>query len=603
MTLAVLLVSVLLLLSAVCSIDVPIPEDPEEHALQRLPLPEQQQQTSTTPEQRREQVKEYLTSLDDIVDSLIDQLIVLANLSSTTTTHKHGNTLLSSAIETANSSTAQKMRVEVDQMVERILKQLHESESAAKEAKSSQEHLQEKVDLLEKSLDDDLPGNKVDYDSGDIQTVNGTLSADLDVKEIIAKDDPALMHEDIQFLSDLVYVIISASVFGALAVAMRVPMVVGFILGGMVIGPSGFSLIVQMKRIDTLAEIGASLILFVQGLEFDTSEMQKFRTLSMCNFAFQILIAGFGFTLAASWFLDSSFQFGEGFIIVISSALCSSTVAVNLANDYNLTHGSFFAVLGAMLLGQDLMMGLFLCLPEALRQGLFGLFIVLRQLIYAVVLVSGFIYLSSRIVPKTARFFLKTDIPQLFLLSTLSICLSAALLTSHLGLSAEFGSFFAGVALTRTTLCKESLNRIESTKSLFSVLLFSSIGMLISPSFVYHNITTIGILFCVIFLIKFLTSFTLLRVFKNNFAVCVLVALSVSQIAEFSMLIAGKAYVFGLMERQTYLIFLTVAVTTLFFNPLIFKLAMTMSVLKQHSAGRVISISGSAALKTVHSLE
>jgi CPA2 family monovalent cation:H+ antiporter-2 len=368
----------------------------------------------------------------------------------------------------------------------------------------------------------------------------------------------------------------------------------------MMVGPSGLGLVVQMKRIDTLAEIGASLILFVQGLEFDSSVVQRFKSLSMWNFFTQICVNGVMFTLISYTLLGHDFKIGETLLLVVSSGLCSSTVAVNLATDYNLHHGNFFSILGAMLVGQDLMMGLFLCLPEALSQGFLGLFVVVRQLLYAVVLVSGFIYISARIVPITAKFFLKAEVPQLFLLSTLSACLAGAFVTSSLGLSAEFGALFSGVALTRTSMYKESLSRIESTKNLFSVLLFSSIGMLISPSFIYHNARIIGLLFASIFTIKFVTSFMLLRTFSQNFVTSTLVALSVSQIAEFSMLLAGKGYVMGLIERSNYLIFLTVAVTTLFFNPLIFKLAMSFACLKTQSVGRMITLSNSNQLPNRH---
>eukprot|EP00475_Leptophrys_vorax_P009677 TRINITY_DN16407_c0_g4_i2.p1 TRINITY_DN16407_c0_g4~~TRINITY_DN16407_c0_g4_i2.p1 ORF type:complete len:663 (+),score=168.59 TRINITY_DN16407_c0_g4_i2:133-1989(+) len=556
------------------------------------------------PENQQDEVTKHLTSLDDIVDSLLDEVVSLYNRSARAIGY------LNSSAESSGSDfskltpeESQTLRIKVDLIVARILKHVKESDSKAVEAERNKEELQEKVELLEKSLEDNLPMNKVDYESGDIKTSNGAVKTadDEGMKEIMAGDDPALLHEDIRFLADFVYVIVSAAVFGAVAVAMKIPMVVGFIFGGMMVGPSGLGLVVQMKRIDTLAEIGAALILFVQGLEFDTSLVQRFRSLSTWNFFIQICVNGCIFTMALFTILDAEFSFGEGLLLTVSSGLCSSTVAVNLSSDYNLHHGNFFNILGAMLVGQDLMMGLFLCLPEALRQGFLGPLVVVRQLLYAVVLVSGFVYISAKVVPRIAKFFLKTDIPQLFLLSTLSACLSGALMTSMLGLSAEFGAFFAGVALTKTSLFKESLSRIESTKNLFSVLLFSSIGMLISPSFIYHNARTIGILFVIVFTTKFATSFILLRAFGQNSTTATLVALSVAQIAEFSMLLAGKGYIMGLLDRSKYLILLTVAVTTLFFNPLIFKIAMSISCLKTQATGRLITVSGSTAAGARHS--
>jgi CPA2 family monovalent cation:H+ antiporter-2 len=479
-----------------------------------------------------------------------------------------------------------------------VLKRVQAIEVDAEALKGREEALKEKVEILEKSIEDDEPISKIDYESGAIKTVNGNVTLTLNEKvQQIALDDPALMHEDVRFLADLVYVILSAALFGTFAAALKIPIIVGFILGGMLVGPSGLALVNQMKRIATLAEVGASLILFVQGLEFDTSKANRFRSLSISHFIVQ-LFSGAAVATVLFQIHHSAFNFSQFVIIFVASSLCSSSVASHLANDYNINHGLFSNLLGASLFCQEFIMGLLLCLPDALKEGIWGPVIVLRQCLYAAFLVSAFIYLSWKAIPKLSSFLLIKEIPQLFLLTVFSMCLTGAYITSSLGLSAEFGAFFAGIALTKTSISKESGLGIESTRNLFSAILFTSVGMLISPSFVYNNLYAIVMLFMFTILIKVCASTILLKIFKQSLKSSVLVALCVSQIAEFSMILAGKGYLAGLLDRSTYLIFLTVSVVTLFCNPLLFKVAMSFKSLTDHNSVKIITLS---SLKQVHS--
>lgn len=470
-----------------------------------------------------------------------------------------------------------------------VSKELAWFEDELRQRAEDEEVLQARVRELE-SLREEDSASAVDYESGDVKGEDVFIGGQ--DAEVVVENDPALIHEDLRFLADLVFTFVSAAVCGAVAVALRIPMVVGFIFAGMIVGPSGFGLVLQMKHIDTLAEVGAALILFSQGLEFNAAEFKRFRELAAWAFIAQVCVNGMGYVYFAQKFVAMSMGGTEMILLCLSAALCSSTVAVNLAGDYQLTQTQFFPVLTALLVAQDFLMGLLLCIPEALRMGVWGFLIISRQLIYATALVSAFIWISAKILPRLSTFFLKKDVPQLFLLSSIAICLGSAFTTSKLGLSAEFGAFFAGLALTRTNIHEEFRLRIDSTRHLFSSILFASIGMLISPAFIFHNIYLIWTLFLFIFALKFLCCFTLVRYFGYDTHISLLCALSVAQIAEFSMILAGKGYVFSIISRRNYLMFLTVSVFTLFINPLIFKLAMTLGLLQASRQGRIVSVGG-----------
>ena len=487
--------------------------------------------------------------------------------------------------------------VELQQDVESIVNHLHDHFSnvvhVAEQEQAEEVALKEEISELKSSLEGQIAKKpeKVDYVSGETKNASTSSGASSVIGNVI-RQDPALLHEDMQFLSDLVFVLGSASVFGACAVAIQVPMIIGFIVGGVVVGPSGLGLVVQVHRIDTLAEVGAALVFFAQGLQFHPSEPMKHLKLSLWALALQILGIGSMFCLIQSFFNGLEFSsYSEAMLLGLSASLTSSTVVHHLATDYHLKHGAFHQLVGAMLFPQDLLMGLFLCFPEAMKTGFLGIFVIGRQFAYAIVLVSAFVYVSAHIVPRIAKFFLPQEAPHLNLLSCLSICLGGAFLTDWLDLSAEFGAFFAGLALTTTETHKDTFVRIESAKNLFSTVLFASIGMMISPSFVWSNFQLILISVILMLLVKITFFFFLLRIFKNSISVSLITAIGMSQIAEFSMILAGKGYLAGLVIRRNYLIFLTVTVMSLLLNPLLFKYVVSTRWMEKHRASKVISMS------------
>jgi len=141
--------------------------------------------------------------------------------------------------------------VELQQDVESIVNHLHDHFSnvvhVAEQEQAEEVALKEEISELKSSLEGQIAKKpeKVDYVSGETKNASTSSGASSVIGNVI-RQDPALLHEDMQFLSDLVFVLGSASVFGACAVAIQVPMIIGFIVGGVVVGPSGLGLVVQV---------------------------------------------------------------------------------------------------------------------------------------------------------------------------------------------------------------------------------------------------------------------------------------------------------------------------------------------------------------------
>lgn len=499
-------------------------------------------------------------------------------------------TYLRSLIPTDNASktdeTLEHLTSYFDQGIASIVSQEQHMETLENRLKTLQEHLQ-------------TPNQVVDYNTGDLSTNEPDLKTTTPVEPSQAHD-PALLTEDMNFLADLVAVIAASAVFGAIATSLSIPIGIGIIVGGIVVGPSCLGLVNQMDQIDTLAQVGTALILFGQGLEFNGEQVFKTKNRSLWAFTVQILGNGSVFAVLSS-VSGISEAIPEIVLLSLSASLTSSAVAVNLSSEHNLLRGTHSQLLSSILVGQDLMMGLFLCLPEAFLMGSWGVLVLLRQIMYAVILVSLFIYISMTVMPRVTVFMLREEVPQLHLLSCLSMCLGAAYISLSLDLSGEFGAFFAGLALSTSKFDTDTVKRIESTKNLFSALLFVSIGMLISPHFLLTHMPSILIVFFWIMCVKFISCFITLKILKTNSPTALMAALAVSQIAEFSMILAGKGYSFGLIERGNYLLFLSAAVLSLIVNPLVFKATVSSNYVQLNQVGKVISVheSGKSPVNTI----
>ncbi len=379
------------------------------------------------------------------------------------------------------------------------------------------------------------------------------------------------MEEDFRLIVDLVLVLGAAASGGLLAALLKQPVLLGYLIAGVIVGPTGLALIKEVVQVETLAQFGVAFLLFALGVEFSFSELKKVKVISLGGGGLQILVTILVTTLvslAIGW-VDSPPQ---GVFLGAILSLSSTAVVLKSLMERNETDTPHGQVMLGILVVQDLALGLMLAVLPALDQPVeeLGLAIgwaLLQTALFAVGATAAGIWL----IPPLLRLFAKTESRELFLLGVCAICLSIALLTEHLGLSIEMGAFVAGLMISEAEYADEALTYVEPIRDIFAALFFAAIGMLIDPVFLFQNWQLILGLVTIVLFGKFLIVAPLVRIFGYPLRTALISGLGLAQIGEFSFVLASEGRTLGLVSKQVYLLILGTTAVTLVVTPFVLR--------------------------------
>lgn len=381
------------------------------------------------------------------------------------------------------------------------------------------------------------------------------------------------MQEDFRLIVDLVCVFAVAACGGLLAALVKQPVLLGYLIGGMIVGPTGLGLIKEVVQVETLAQFGVAFLLFALGVEFSLAELKKVKAIALGGGILQITltilitvivcgVTGFWGALPA-----------KGVFLGSILSLSSTAVVLKCLMERNETETPHGQVMLGILVVQDLALGLMLAVLPALHQPpeLIGL-AVLKAIASIALFGAGAVVAGIWLIPPLLRLLAKTESRELFLLGVVALCLGIALLTEHLGLSIEMGAFVAGLMISEVEYADETLTYVEPLRDIFASLFFASIGMLIDPVFLLKNIELILGLVALVFVGKFLIITPLVKLFRYPLKTALIAGLGLSQIGEFSFVLASEGQVLGLVSRRIYLLILGTTAVTLIITPFILRL-------------------------------
>jgi monovalent cation:H+ antiporter-2, CPA2 family len=379
------------------------------------------------------------------------------------------------------------------------------------------------------------------------------------------------VQEDFRLIIDLVLVLAAAAGGGLFAALLKQPVLLGYLLAGIVVGPTGLGLIKEVVQVETLAQFGVAFLLFALGVEFSFSELNKVKRISLGGGGLQIfltILVTMLLSLFVGW-VDSPVQ---GVFLGAILSLSSTAVVLKSLMERNETETPHGQVMLGILVVQDLALGLMLAVLPALDKpieeiGLALGWAVLQTGLFAVGAVVAGIWL----IPPLLRLLAKTESRELFLLGVCAICLGIALLTEHLGLSIEMGAFVAGLMISEAEYADEALTYVEPIRDIFASLFFASIGMLIDPVFLWNNLELILGLVAIVLVGKFLLVTPLVRIFGYPLKTALISGLGLAQIGEFSFVLASEGQTLGLVSRRVYLLILGTTAVTLVVTPFILR--------------------------------
>jgi CPA2 family monovalent cation:H+ antiporter-2 len=370
---------------------------------------------------------------------------------------------------------------------------------------------------------------------------------------------------DLSFLRELLIVLAAAVAVILLSRRFKLPAVTGFVLTGVLIGPSGLSLVRTNQGIALLAEIGIVMLLFTVGLEFSLRRLRPMRRFFLWGGLLQAVLttAAGASVLYAVGAAPGAAVLG-GFLVSLSS----TAVVLKILSDrgeVDAPHGR--AALG-ILLFQDLAFVPMLAVipllagaggesagPLAVRFGL-SLAAILAGFAAARYAVP---FLLDRIV--------RTRIREIFVMSSLLLCLAMAMATSALGLSLALGAFLAGLAISESPYSHQVVSDILPFKNVFNSLFFISIGLLLNLGSLGGLIPWVAALVVGIIVLKIATGFLAVWPISRNPRVAFSTGISLAQVGEFSFVLAGVGRTAGLLTDRAFQVFLSASIFTLLLTP------------------------------------
>ena len=364
---------------------------------------------------------------------------------------------------------------------------------------------------------------------------------------------------------DLIIVLAAAIAGGILARRLRLPIILGYLVGGIAIGPYGFGLVHELGTIQALATIGVILLLFTLGLEFSLSELKRVGKVAILGGIAQILLTatvGLALGRLLGWAVVEAVFFG--FLIALSSTMI---VLKTLMERGELDSGHGRVMIGILLVQDLSLVPLMIILPAMGGGGAelwlsLGIASLKAALFIGVMLLLGMWglpWLLGRVAGGRSR--------ELFLLTVVTLCLVAAFGAYFFGLSAAVGAFIAGLLISQSAFARQALANIVPLRDTFVAIFFISLGMLADPRFVVENIAVIAILVAVIMVAKFIICSLIPWFFGYSPKTALFAGMGLIQIGEFSFILAGMGIESGIISQYLYSLTLTSAIITMLLTP------------------------------------
>ncbi|AFY65534.1 cation:proton antiporter [Geitlerinema sp. PCC 7407] len=379
------------------------------------------------------------------------------------------------------------------------------------------------------------------------------------------------MQEDFRLIVDLVLVLAAAAGGGILAALLKQPVILGYLVAGMIVGPAGLGLIKELVQVETLAQFGVAFLLFALGVEFSLAEINKVKRISLGGGGLQILIT-IGGTAAIALGMGWVGSPAQGIFLGAILSLSSTAVVLKSLIERNETETVHGRVMLGILVVQDIALGLMLAVLPALDRPPEEIGIAVAWAFgQTAVFALGAFAFGKWMIPPMLRLLAGTESRELFLLGVVALCLGIALLTEQMGLSIEMGAFVAGLMISEVEYADQTLTYVEPLRDIFATLFFASIGMLIDPVFLWSNLELILGLVALTFVGKCLIIVPLVRLFRYPLRTALIAGVGLAQIGEFSFVLASEGQSLGLVSRRVYMLILGTTAVTLLLTPFVLR--------------------------------
>jgi CPA2 family monovalent cation:H+ antiporter-2 len=368
---------------------------------------------------------------------------------------------------------------------------------------------------------------------------------------------------------DIAMVFAAAFICGLLAWRLRQPVLLGYVLAGLILSPLTPGPQVHDVRVfETLAEIGVILLMFSVGIEFSIPELLKVKWVALLGAPLGISLSiGIGAGVGALLGWPPLQGIAVGCIISVASTM----VMMRLLMDRGELSSEAGRVMITLTLVEDLAVVILTILLPSLNSSEAGFLSIVWRICRALLLLVPILVAGWKFVPRLLSRVERACNDEISLLLALTICLVVAAMTEFIGLSLALGAFLAGLLLGSSSFVHKLEKQTLPLRDAFVALFFVTVGMLIDPTTWLSSWYLVVLLVVLIIFCKFLVWSAISRIFGYSWETSKRVGIGLTQIGEFSFILAQVSLNAGLISREIYNATLVASLITILANATFFK--------------------------------
>ena len=381
------------------------------------------------------------------------------------------------------------------------------------------------------------------------------------------------MHDHTQLWA-LAAVIVVALTAGAVFTRLRQPALVGYLLSGILLGPSGLAVVDTRDHVTFLADLGILLLLFIVGMELS---LRSFRAVWLTAVSTAVLQIAAAIGIMALVSLAFGWPLGRTILLGFVVAISSTAVVIKVLEDINLLRTQIGQLTVSVLIAQDLAIVPMLLVINLLTGEDAHIGLEIGKIALSLALLAGLVwYLSRREVLKLPFSRILVASPELRPLLGVALCFGAATITGALGLSPVYGAFLAGLIVGNSNGRRTLLRSVRPIENVLVMVFFVSIGLLIDLQFVWENIGPVLLILFIVTVGKTLMNIGILVLLRQPWLHAVLSGLLLAQVGEFSFLLGGIGLSSGLIATEAFQLVVSVTAFSLIVSPLWLAMARRM---------------------------
>ncbi len=385
---------------------------------------------------------------------------------------------------------------------------------------------------------------------------------------------------------DLSYIFVAAVLGGVIAWRLRLPLILGFILGGIAVSPfTPGPHLFNVHNFEALAEVGVVLLMFSIGVEFSIPDLLRVKWVALIGAPIGIALQ-VGVAIAAAKFLGWSLV--EGAVIGATISVASTMVMVRLLSDMGKMNTTFGHIMLGITVVEDLaVICMTVLIPIVGGSGSDRLAAAAWTIGKALALLLPLFFIAWRVIPRLLRRVSRTRNPELLLLVAIAVCLATAALAETAGFSLALGAFLAGLSISGSADLHEAHAKLVPLRDAFGALFFVSLGTLIDPKLLADSMPLLGLMLLLIVVGKFLVWLFVVRLFRYSLRTAIAVAAGLTQIGELSFVVAKAGRSAGIVSENVFSTVIAASLISILLNVFLVRGALSWLASESRQRGAI----------------